>query len=677
MIFDFDSADKHFLPSARGGSSSAGKSDVAPQASVEHAQVESGLFQEERRSAGEGIVMGTLELHARQSLMKPAAGELVDQNAPEELMFEERHASTELPTSASIMTSPVRDTPTPPLDINSAHCTSTNGLASQMSKRPVQECGEQTHLEKTLPEGLRNSSKSAKKKKKKRGMKPVPTAMSTVRGFTPVASGDEDSDYSTTSTSGRLRPQLRGLSSGTGSPLVRPSSACSQGGISAMKLQLDTLNLDAGPERLQMSRSRSHLGSCVPSSTTGNTSEAFSEDEIAQMSTYEVPLEHDFISPEVGHKPMFGAIEGGLVADTATRKMTAADFEPLRCLGKGTYGTVLLVKQKSTGRLFAQKQFRKASLVIHKKLIEQTKTERAILESVNRHPFVVKLYYAFQDHEKLYLILEYAQGGELFTHLASERMFAEDTAAFYLAETVLALEHLHRTVGVVYRDLKPENCLLDAEGHLLLTDFGLSKVSIDDSDRCSSLLGTVEYMAPEVIQGKPYGFAVDWWSLGALTFDLLTGSPPFQANNHTKILEKITKQKLVLPYFLGPDAKDLLTRLLRKEPSKRLGANMPRDLQTIKKHRFFRKIDWSKLERRELEPPIVPLITDPELAENFAGEFTDLAVSPVVGTFVGGPAAPPLASGQPLSASSVDGNPFGGFSFVASNSLLDWGDGVF
>ena len=159
-------------------------------------------------------------------------------------------------------------------------------------------------------------------------------------------------------------------------------------------------------------------------------------------------------------------------------------------------------------------------------MVQQTRTERAILEAV-QHPFVVKLFYAFQDQQKLYLILEYAQGGELYNYLATERMFPEDTAAFYVAELVLALNHLHSNVGVVYRDLKPENCLLDHTGHLLLTDFGLSKVS-EDGGRCKSLLGTPEYMAPEILQGKSYGFEVDWWSLGALTYDLITGSPPFR-----------------------------------------------------------------------------------------------------------------------------------------------------
>lgn len=515
------------------------------------------------------------------------------------------------------------------------------------------------------------------------------TAMTTVvRGFhTPAASGDEDSDYGPRSgiqtplepgSHRKKRPtRINDVVSANSSPMLRSTSSPGMGGISLLKLQLDTLSLDTPDSKSRSSstqRGRNQIRHQRNRSVTTST-DGLSDDERSDTTCYEVQLEHDFVSEECAEKPTDGiengVVNGGSVQDSSSvrKKMTAQDFEPLRCLGKGTFGTVILVKQHSTGKLYAQKQFKKASITVHKRLVEQTKTERAILESVNRHPFVVKLFYAFQDQEKLYLILEYAQGGELFTHLAQERMFTEEVASFYMAEMVLALEHLHTNLGVVYRDLKPENCLLDAEGHLLLTDFGLSKVAVDENDKCNSLLGTVEYMAPEVIQGHKYGMAVDWWSLGALGFDLLTGSPPFQGQNHAKIQERIVKQKLVMPYFLGPDAKDLLTRLLRKEPNKRLGANMPKDLQTIKKHRFFRRIDWAKLVKREVEAPIQPLITDPELAENFSSEFTELSLSPVFTT-----KESPWALASPGAATD---NPFGGFSYVASSSLLEndgfWG----
>lgn len=483
-----------------------------------------------------------------------------------------------------------------------------------------------------------------RKKKKRQQMPGAPPALSTVRGFVPAVSGDEDSDVSSTSS---RAPSLRRPVNGNGQQTSNP-------GVSALALQLDSMNID---DR-QCANGRS--------GSPSNGSVYSDSDQTEVLTSYEVPLEHDYVSAD--------AVAEKSPDDMRTqlcRKMTSDDFEPMLCLGKGSFGTVLLVRHVPTGKLYAQKQFRKASITVHKKLVEQTKTERTILESVNRHPFVVKLFYAFQDHEKLYLILEYAEGGELFTHLAMERMFDEDVAAFYMAEMVLALEHLHQNVGVIYRDLKPENCLLDKDGHLLLTDFGLSKISADDEARCDSSKGTYEYMAPEVIRGTPYGKACDWWSLGALGYDLLTGSPPFQANNHAKIQEKIVKQKLSLPYFLGPDAKDLLTRLLRKDPSKRLGYHMPKDLQTIKKHRFFRKIDWKALEARRLPAPITPVVTDPAAAENFSQDFTHLPLSPLVTSASASCGVDGLRAG--VGMSGIEADPFGGFSFVAPSSLFEYG----
>ncbi|KAI7278634.1 serine/threonine protein kinase-like protein [Hortaea werneckii] len=510
--------------------------------------------------------------------------------------------------------------------------------------------------------------KRKKNKNNKKGMPPGAPATNVIHGFQtpPVTSGGEESDVSNMGT-----PVL----GGSGSPAMR---AAQPTGVSALKSQLDALSLDnEDPKPGNLSRMLS--SSSNANGGAGNASSAGSESDKTEMETYDVPLDQDFVSPDARNgertPPIYAsqAIEGGLRTTSVCRKMCADDFDPLRCLGKGAFGTVHLVKQTATGRLFAQKQFKKASLTVHKRMIEQTRTERVILESVNRHPFVVKLYYAFQDQEKLYLILEYAQGGELFTHLAMERMFTEEVAAFYMAEMILALEHLHYNVRVIYRDLKPENCLLDSEGHLLLTDFGLSKVALEEDDhRANSILGTIEYMAPEVIQGQGYDFTVDWWSLGAIGYDLLTGNPPFGGNNHAKIQQNICKQKLQLPYFLGPDAKDLLTRLLRKEPSKRLGGTHVKDLKVLKSHRFFRKIDWKKLERRELEPPIQPVITDPELAENFSKDFTAMPLTPTVTRSSN---FDQMMQDQNAEAAAAmlahEQNPFGGFSFVASQSLLE------
>jgi serine/threonine protein kinase len=513
------------------------------------------------------------------------------------------------------------------------------------------------------------STTAAKRRKKKNETRAAPPAqaLNTVRGFTPVDSGAEDSDFSRTNSPRVLSPIPRLPALAGAGPGARPQSP----GISSLKAQLDALN--SRSQSRSTSRVRDALNSEANSSAASAASDNLEEEPPEDMVSYHVQIDQDFVSQSLTETGTSTATLVSLDADQRAtsmiaRKMTAADFTPIRCLGDGAFGTVLLVRQNATGRLFAQKQLTKAFLKVHKKRIESTRSERTILELVNRHPFIVNLYYAFQDHEKLYLILEYASGGELFRHLELEKFFSEEVAAFYIAEIVLALDYLHNTMGVIYRDLKPENCLLNSEGHLLLTDFGLSKVAVQDAStpggsRCNSLgVGTIEYMAPEIIRGSDesdwgpgYGKACDWWSLGAMACDLMTGKPPFGGGNWTKIQQNILFQKLSLPYFLSPDAKDLLSRLLRKEPKKRLGVG-PNDINIIKKHRFFRKIDWKKLEAKELEPPIKPLVTNPELAENFAKEFTDRAVDTIA-----------RRHSRTLSKS----DPFGGFSYVASNSLLE------
>ncbi|KAF9936166.1 serine/threonine protein kinase psk1 [Modicella reniformis] len=312
-------------------------------------------------------------------------------------------------------------------------------------------------------------------------------------------------------------------------------------------------------------------------------------------------------------------------------KMTPDDFKFLKVIGRGAYGKVYLVRHISTNALYAMKVLKKASIIVHAKDTECTMSERKILEAI-RHPFIVKLHYAFQTDHRLYLILEYASGGELFTHLATERMFSEEVAAFYAAQLVLALEHLH-SLGIIYRDLKPENIMLNAHGDIVLTDFGLSKVPLENSDgRTNTVCGTIEYMAPEVISERVrYDCTVDWWSLGIVIHDMLTGSPPFVAGNRKKTMDAILNKKLNLPYYLSSDAKDLLTKLLKRTPSARLGYG-PKGIENIKNHRFFRKTNWKLLALRELEPPIVPFFTGPESVENFNSEFTSMPVqeSPIL-----------------------------------------------
>lgn len=210
-----------------------------------------------------------------------------------------------------------------------------------------------------------------------------------------------------------------------------------------------------------------------------------------------------------------------------------------------------------------------------------------------------------------------------------------------------------------------ENCLLDAEGHLVLTDFGLSKIA-DEETSCNSLLGTLEYMAPEILAGQRYNFAVDWWSFGILCYELLTGAPPFSGKTPRLMLERIITTEISFPYYLSVDARDLLSHLLCKEPSERLGATLPGDIDELKKHGFFKNINWPLLERKDttLTPPIVPIITDPLMAENFE-IFSEIAISPDL-----------LENSRLSNISSNNdksspGSTFKNFTYVASSSFIE------
>nr|XP_023994240.1 ribosomal protein S6 kinase beta-2-like isoform X3 [Salvelinus alpinus] len=297
-------------------------------------------------------------------------------------------------------------------------------------------------------------------------------------------------------------------------------------------------------------------------------------------------------------------------------------FELLSVLGKGGYGKVFQVRKvqgAQTGKIFAMKVLKKAKIVCNAKDTAHTRAEREVLETV-RHPFIVDLLYAFQTGGKLYLILECLSGGELFMQLEKEGIFMEDTACFYLGEIVLALGHLHSN-GIIYRDLKPENIMLNHQGHIKLTDFGLCKESIHDGAVTHTFCGTIEYMAPEILTRTGHNRAVDWWSLGALMYDMMTGSPPFTAENRKKTIDKILKCKLNLPPYLTLDARDMIKKLLKKSPLQRLGSSAA-DCKDIQKHPFFRHINWDDLLNKRCEPPYKPCLQSDEDVSQFDTRFT-------------------------------------------------------
>jgi len=205
-------------------------------------------------------------------------------------------------------------------------------------------------------------------------------------------------------------------------------------------------------------------------------------------------------------------------------------------------------------------------------------------------------------------------------HLEREGIFLEDTACFYLSEIVLALEHLHQE-GIIYRDLKPENILLDAQGHVKLTDFGLCKESIQEGTMTHTFCGTIEYMAPEILTRSGHGRAVDWWSLGALMYDMLTGAPPFTAENRKKTIEKILRGKLHLPPYLTCDARNLIRNLLKRQAIARFGSK-GEDAQEIKSHSFFRHVNWADVLARKVEPPFKPVLVGDDDVSQFDTKFT-------------------------------------------------------
>lgn len=281
-----------------------------------------------------------------------------------------------------------------------------------------------------------------------------------------------------------------------------------------------------------------------------------------------------------------------------------SQFAPIKMLGSGSFANVFLVKKlvgPDAGSLYAMKILRKAKLRINDRL--RSKKERDILVDV-QHPFIVKLNYAFQTEGKLFLVLDFVRGGDLFTRLNHEVMFTEEDVKFYLAESLLALTHLH-SLGIIYRDFKPENILLDEDGHIKLTDFGLSKEALDTT--AYSFCGTIEYMSPEVVERKGHTKTADFWSLGVVMYEMLTGSLPFYGQNRRETMEQISKIKLRMPPNLSLEAQSLLKCLLKRNPMNRLGSSS-RGGQDIMDHRFFKTINFELLYEKKVRPPFIPAV---------------------------------------------------------------------
>ncbi|KAI5464551.1 kinase-like domain-containing protein [Mariannaea sp. PMI_226] len=312
-------------------------------------------------------------------------------------------------------------------------------------------------------------------------------------------------------------------------------------------------------------------------------------------------------------------------------KFKLSDFRRVRTLGTGTFARVCLVRPASSAHIpldhqlnpevYALKILRKPE-VVRLKQIDHVRHERAILADVAGHPFITRLLGSFSDHDSLYMLLDYVPGGELFTYLRKLRRFEEPVARFYAAEIVLVLEYLHEQQGgIAYRDLKPENLLLDKDGHIKLVDFGFAKRLRDAEGHTIetyTLCGTPEYLAPEVIQNKGHTGAVDWWALGILIYEFLTGYPPFWHQNPMEIYKQILEKPVVFPQDppISDDAKDIIRSLCTVDRSRRLG-NISGGAGRVKSHPFFKETNWDDILNRRFKGPTIPPIRYPGDAQCF------------------------------------------------------------
>ncbi|XP_022842864.1 probable serine/threonine protein kinase IREH1 [Olea europaea var. sylvestris] len=324
------------------------------------------------------------------------------------------------------------------------------------------------------------------------------------------------------------------------------------------------------------------------------------------------------------------------------------DFEIIKPISRGAFGRVFLAKKRTTGDLFAIKVLKKADM-IRKNAVESILAERDILISV-RNPFVVRFFYSFTCRENLYLVMEYLNGGDLYSLLRNLGCLDEDVARVYIAEVVLALEYLH-SLRVVHRDLKPDNLLIAHDGHIKLTDFGLSKVGLinstddlsgpavsetslmeEDEPQLSasehqqerrkqrSAVGTPDYLAPEILLGTGHGFTADWWSVGIILFELIVGIPPFNADHPQKIFDNILNRNIPwprVPEEMSSEAHDLIDQLLTEDPNQRLGA---RGASEVKQHPFFRDISWDTLARQKAA--FIPASESPLDTSYFTSRFS-------------------------------------------------------
>ncbi|KAG9482270.1 protein kinase C zeta type isoform X2 [Eleutherodactylus coqui] len=322
-------------------------------------------------------------------------------------------------------------------------------------------------------------------------------------------------------------------------------------------------------------------------------------------------------------KPVIDGMDGIKIS----QGLSLQDFDLIRVIGRGSYAKVLLVRLKKNDQTYAMKVVKK-ELVHDEEDIDWVQTEKHVFEQASSNPFLVGLHSCFQTPSRLFLVIEYVNGGDLMFHMQRQRKLPEEHARFYAAEICIALNFLHER-GIIYRDLKLDNVLLDAEGHIKLTDYGMCKEGLGPGDTTSTFCGTPNYIAPEILRGEEYGFSVDWWALGVLMFEMMAGRSPFDIitdnpdmNTEDYLFQVILEKPIRIPRFLSVKASHVLKGFLNKDPKDRLGCQPQTGFTDIKSHTFFRSIDWDMLEKKQVVPPFKPQITDDYGLENFDTQFT-------------------------------------------------------